>query len=79
MYRGNNNRIKSDILIYIVICLLIDGYVYPQEIRDKFNLKSLTVYRYISQIQTIIYDFELHFIDIYFDRKIKKYICRCNN
>lgn len=79
MFSGNNNRMKSDILIYMVITLLIDGSLNPQEIKDKFNIKKLTLYRYMSQIQTIIYDFEFTFIDIYFDKKKKKYICKFNS
>lgn len=78
MFYGKNNRSKNDILVYVVICLLIDGYIDPTDIENKFNLSSLTMYRYMSLIKTIVYDFEFYYVDIYYDRRNRVYRCTIN-
>lgn len=78
MFYGKNNRNKNDILVYLVITLLIDGYIDPIDIENKFNLSSLTMYRYMSLIKTIIYDFDFFYLDLYYDRKNRIYRCCVN-
>lgn len=78
MFYGKNNRNKNDILVYLVITLLIDGYIDPIDIENKFNLSSLTMYRYMSLIKTIIYDFDFFYLDLYYDRKNRIYRCYVN-
>lgn len=78
MYIGQGNRNKNEIIVYMMILMLVDGFLDPNEIKNNFNITSLSLYRYISFIKTMIYDFEFYFIDIYYDRKSKLYKCKVN-
>lgn len=73
MYKGKNTKNKSEIIIYFLLTLFIEGRLKPEEMRVKFNIRSLTMYRYISLIKDIIYDYEFYSIDIYYDKKNREY------
>ena len=73
MYKGKNTKNKSEIIIYFLLTLFIDGRLKSEEMRVKFNIRSLTMYRYISLIKDIIYDYEFYSIDIYYDKKNREY------
>ncbi len=51
MVRGSKNRTKNEIIIYMIICILIEGKLYSEEVKNKFNLSNLTFYRYMSLIK----------------------------
>lgn len=78
MFIGKNTRTKSEILIYMLVKIIIEGLLDPLEIKNEFNLSSLTIYRYFSLIKTMIYEYNFYFIDIYFNRKSKCYECKIN-
>ena len=77
MFYGKNSKSKCDILIYLIISLFVEGYIDPIDVENKFNISSLTMYRYISQIINVLYDYEFQYISIYYDRKTKCYKCDC--
>ena len=51
MVRGSKNRTKNEIIIYMIICILIEGKLYSEEVKNTFNLSNLTFYRYMSLIK----------------------------
>ena len=77
MFYGKNSKSKCDILIYLIISLFVEGYIDPIDVENKFNISPLTMYRYISQIINVLYDYEFQYISIYYDRKTKRYKCDC--
>lgn len=79
MYIGQGIRNKNEIIVYMMISMLVDGFLDPKEIKSLFNITSLSLYRYMAFIKDMIFDFEFYYIDIYYDRKSKIYICKCNS
>lgn len=75
MFIGSQLRPKIDVVIYLVIMLLVEGSVDSNEIKNKFNISTKTFYRYMNYIKIILCDFEIYYIDIYYDRSIKKHFC----
>lgn len=76
MFSGKNFRSKNEILVYMIIELLVEGFLDPQVLKNQFNITSLTLYRYVSIIKNVIFDFDFHYIDVYYDRKVKLYRCK---
>ena len=78
MVRGSKNRTKNEIIIYMIICILIEGKLYSEEVKNKFNLSNLTFYRYMSLIKIVLCDFGFYYIEIIYNRIEKCYICNVN-
>lgn len=78
MFIGSQTRTKIDIVVYLIIMLLVEGRVDSDEIKNKFNLSTKTFYRYMNYLKMILFDFEIYYIDIYYDRKNKVHICKVN-
>ncbi len=79
MFTGKNIRSKNEILVFMMIELLVDGFLDPQALKNDFHISSLTMYRYVSLIKNVVFDFDYHYIDIYYDRKTKLYRCKFLN
>ncbi len=76
MFVGKATHSKNEIMIYIIICLLVDGYLDGELTRNEFNISSLTLCRYVSFLKTVLAEFRMYYIDIYYDRKSRLYRCK---
>lgn len=79
MFIGHQSRPKVDIIVYLIIMLLVEGSVDSNEIKNKFNITTKTFYRYMSYIKNMLFDYEIYYIDIEYDRKTKLHKCVVNS
>ncbi len=68
---------KNEILIYLLVIMMVEGFIDPQDVKNRFNITSLSLYRYISFIKTMLADYSMYYIDLYYSKQSKKYICKC--
>lgn len=76
MFLGSGYKTKNEIIVIMIISLLEDGYLNPQDIRNKFNITSITLYRYISFLKNVLVDNNFYYIDIEYDYSNKIYRCK---
>lgn len=76
MHKGKQLKCKSELIMYLVILLLTEGRIDAVRFKKEFNLSNKTFCRYISNIKNVLYDFGLYYIDIYYDTKLKVYLCK---
>ena len=79
MFKGKQYKDKKELLLYLLIILLTEGRCDSKRFKMEFNISSKTLYRYISFINNVLYDFGLYHVYIYYDRKEKNYICTINS
>ena len=79
MYKGHQLRPKIDIIFYLLIILLIEGSIDSYEVKNKFNISTKTFYRYMTYIKTMLFDYDMYYIDIEYDRFNKIHFCSVNS
>lgn len=79
MFIGQNLRPKIEIIFYIIVVLLIEGSIDSNEIKNKFNITTKTLYRYMTFIKVMLYDYDFYYIDVYYDYSKKQHLCHVNS
>lgn len=79
MFIGQNSRPKIEIIFYLIVVLLLEERVDSNEIKIKFNISTKTLYRYMTFIKVMLYDYDFYFIDVYYDYSKKQHLCIVNS
>lgn len=70
MYKGRNTKSKSEIIFYMLVNLFDGKYICYIDLFIKFNISTLTFYRYIQTIRNNLYEFGFYNYQLIYKRKL---------
>ena len=68
---------KTTIILYCLTCLLEYGFIYPEQIKEKFNISNRTIYRYISEIKEMFSNYGFDNLEIKYEKVFESNTYRC--